>query len=151
MSELDTHLNEQGERDWLFPYSPSRKPELIPPIALAYIGDAVYEVAVRQYLLSKPNLRPHHLHQKATSFVSAKGQSRILSLIESMLDDKEQDVVRQGRNAKSSVPKNADVQQYRHATAFECLVGYLYLSKKEARLRELIDLGITQMQQENNN
>lgn len=151
MSEMDIHLNEQGERDWLFPYSPSRRPELIPPIALAYIGDAVYEVAVRQYLLSKPNLRPHHLHQKATSFVSAKGQSRILSLIESMLDDQEQDVVRQGRNAKSSVPKNADVQQYRHATAFECLVGYLYLSKREARLRELIDLGITQMQQENNN
>ncbi|MCM3130814.1 MULTISPECIES: ribonuclease III domain-containing protein [unclassified Paenibacillus] len=151
MSETDINLSEQGEQDWLFPYSPSRKPELIPPIALAYIGDAVYEVAVRQYLLSKPNLRPHHLHQKATSFVSAKGQSRILSLIESKLDDKEMDVVRQGRNAKSSVPKNADVQQYRHATAFECLVGYLYLSKREARLRELIDLGITQMQQENNN
>ncbi|MFD1137899.1 Mini-ribonuclease 3 [Paenibacillus urinalis] len=151
MSEMEIGRKEQGEQDWLFPYSPSRKPELIPPIALAYIGDAVYEVAVRQYLLSKPNLRPHHLHQKATSFVSAKGQSRILSLIESMLDDKEQDIVRQGRNAKSSVPKNADVQQYRHATAFECLVGYLYLSKREARLRELIDMGITQMQQENNN
>lgn len=151
MSEMEIDRKEQGEQDWLFPYSPSRKPELIPPIALAYIGDAVYEVAVRQYLLSKPNLRPHHLHQKATSFVSAKGQSRILSLIESMLDDKELDVVRQGRNAKSSVPKNADVQQYRHATAFECLVGYLYLSKREARLRELIDMGITQMQQENNN
>ncbi|MCM3786546.1 ribonuclease III [Neobacillus mesonae] len=151
MSEGQMMNRESGEQGWLFPYSPSRKPELIPPIALAYIGDGVYEVAVRQYLLSKLNLRPNHLHQKATGFVSAKAQSRILAIIEPRLNDMERDIVRQGRNAKSGVPKNADVQEYRHATAFECLVGYLYLSGEQARLCELIDLGIIGMEQEKNN
>lgn len=141
------NYGDQGEKGWLFPYSPSRKPELIPPIALAYIGDAIYEVAIRQYLLSKPNLRPNHLHQNATGFVSAKGQSRILSYIENELLPDELDIVRQGRNAKSSVPKNANVLEYRHATAFECLIGYLYISDRQDRLRELIVLGIETMEQ----
>ena len=141
----------QGEKGWMFPFPPSRKPELIPPIALAYIGDAVYEVAVRQYLLSKANLRPNHLHQNATGFVSAKAQSRILSYIEEKLLPAEVDIVRQGRNAKSNVPKNADVLEYRHATAFECLIGYLYTSGHQDRLRELIVLGIQSMEQAKEN
>ncbi|MBD7970939.1 ribonuclease III [Paenibacillus sp. Sa2BVA9] len=145
--QLQNYDGGQGEKGWLFPYPPSRKPELIPPIALAYIGDAVYEVAVRQYLLSKSNLRPNHLHQNATSFVSAKAQSRILSYIEEELLPAEADIVRQGRNAKSNVPKNADVLEYRHATAFECLIGYLYTSGYQERLRELIVLGIQRMEQ----
>lgn len=130
------------EGGW-FPYPPSRPARLIPPIALAYIGDAVYEVAVRQYLLSKANMRPNHLHRSATKLVSAKAQSRILTSIEAELTEEEQDVVRQGRNAKSgSVPKNADVLEYRHATAFECLVGYLYSSSQHDRMIQLIGLGI---------
>ncbi|WP_211749505.1 ribonuclease III domain-containing protein [Paenibacillus sp. Marseille-Q4541] len=141
----------QGDKGWMFPFSPSRKPELIPPIALAYIGDAVYEVAVRQYLLSKPNLRPNHLHQNATGFVSAKAQSRILSYIEKELMPEELDIVRQGRNAKSNVPKNADVLEYRHATAFECLIGYLYTSGHQERLSKLIVLGIQSMEQAKEN
>lgn len=130
------------EGGW-FPYPPSRPARLIPPIALAYIGDAVYEVAVRQYLLSKANMRPNHLHRSATKLVSAKAQSRILTSIEAELTEEEQDVVRQGRNAKSgSVPKNADVLEYRHATAFECLIGYLYSSSQHDRMIQLIGLGI---------
>ncbi|SCZ12237.1 ribonuclease-3 family protein [Paenibacillus polysaccharolyticus] len=130
------------EGGW-FPYPPSRPARLIPPIALAYIGDAVYEVAVRQYLLSKANMRPNHLHRSATKLVSAKAQSRILTSIEAELKEEEQDVVRQGRNAKSgSVPKNADVLEYRHATAFECLIGYLYSSSQHDRMIQLIGLGI---------
>lgn len=130
------------EGGW-FPYPPSRPARLIPPIALAYIGDAVYEVAVRQYLLSKANMRPNHLHRSATKLVSAKAQSRILTSIEAELTEEEQDVVRQGRNAKSgSVPKNADVLEYRHATAFECLIGYLYSSSQHDRMVQLIGLGI---------
>ncbi|MDP9702599.1 ribonuclease-3 family protein [Paenibacillus intestini] len=130
------------EGGW-FPYPPSRPARLIPPIALAYIGDAVYEVAVRQYLLSKANMRPNHLHRSATKLVSAKAQSRILTSIEAELTEEEQDVVRQGRNAKSgSVPKNADVLEYRHATAFECLIGYLYSSSQNDRMIQLIGLGI---------
>lgn len=130
------------EGGW-FPYPPSRPARLIPPIALAYIGDAVYEVAVRQYLLSKANMRPNHLHRSATKLVSARAQSRILTSIEAELTEEEQDVVRQGRNAKSgSVPKNADVLEYRHATAFECLIGYLYSSSQHDRMVQLIGLGI---------
>ncbi|MEC0126899.1 Mini-ribonuclease 3 [Paenibacillus pabuli] len=126
-----------------FPYPPSRPARLIPPIALAYIGDAVYEVAVRQYLLSKANMRPNHLHRSATGLVSAKAQSRILTGIEADLTDEERDIVRQGRNAKSgSIPKNADVLEYRHATALECLIGYLYSSGLHSRMIELIAKGI---------
>lgn len=137
----NNHVNEL-EGGW-FPYPPSRPARLIPPIALAYIGDAVYEVAVRQYLLSKANMRPNHLHRSATKLVSAKAQSRILTSIEAELTEEEQDVVRQGRNAKSgSVPKNADVLEYRHATAFECLIGYLYSSSQHDRMIQLIGLGI---------
>jgi ribonuclease-3 family protein len=88
-------------------------------------------------------MRPNHLHRSATKLVSAKAQSRILTSIEAELTEEEQDVVRQGRNAKSgSVPKNADVLEYRHATAFECLIGYLYSSSQHDRMIQLIGLGI---------
>ncbi|WHX48629.1 Mini-ribonuclease 3 [Paenibacillus woosongensis] len=122
-----------------FPEPPSKPARLLPPLALAYIGDAVYEVAVRQHVIARPNLRPHHLHRESTKFVSAKAQARLLALIEPQLTEQEQDVVRQGRNAKSgTVPKNADVLDYRHATAFESLVGYLYYTGAHDRLRGLI-------------
>lgn len=134
--------NKELEGGW-FPFPPSRPVRLIPPIVLAYIGDSIYEIAVRQYLISLPNLRPHHLHRTATSFVSAKAQSRILAFLDPILTEEERDVVRQGRNAKSgSMPKNADVLEYRHATAFECLVGYLYYAGHHERLQELIKQAI---------
>ncbi|GIO34973.1 MULTISPECIES: Mini-ribonuclease 3 [Paenibacillus] len=132
-----------------FEYPPSRQPRLIPPIVLAYIGDAVYEVAVRQYLISKPNLKPNQLHHQATGIVSAKAQSRILAALETVLTDEEKDVVRQGRNAKSgTIPKNANVLEYRHATAFESLIGYLYYTQRHDRMRELIGMGIDYMEQQ---
>lgn len=132
-----------GEKGLWFPFPPSKKPNLIPPIVLAYIGDALYEVAVRQYLISKANLRPHNLHRSATQMVSAKAQSRIITHLDAVLTEDEKDVVRQGRNAKSgSVPKNADVLEYRHATAFEALIGYLYYTKQSERMDELIEMSI---------
>ncbi|SEU30569.1 Mini-ribonuclease 3 [Paenibacillus sp. NFR01] len=129
-----------------FPYPPSKEARLLPPIVLAYIGDAIYEVAVRQYLISLPNLRPNHLHRTATGLVSAKAQSTILAFLEPSLTEEEKDTVRKGRNAKSgSVPKNADVLEYRHATAFECLIGYLYYTGQQERIRELAHSGIEYM------
>ncbi|ASA24396.1 Mini-ribonuclease 3 [Paenibacillus donghaensis] len=129
-----------------FPYEPSKAPRLLSPIVLAYIGDAIYEVAVRQYLISLPNLRPNHLHRTATGLVSAKAQSTILAFLEPSLTDAEKDIARQGRNAKSgSVPKNADVLEYRHATAFECLIGHLYYTGQQERIRELIENSIQYM------
>jgi ribonuclease-3 family protein len=126
-----------------FPYEPSKPARLLSPIVLAYVGDAIYEVAVRQYLVSLPNLRPNHLHRSATGLVSAKAQSAILNFLEPSLTEEEKDVARQGRNAKSgSVPKNADVLEYRHATAFECLIGYLYYTEQQERIQEIVHNGI---------
>lgn len=130
-----------------FPYEPSKPVKLISPVVLAYIGDAIYEVAVRQYVISRPNLRPNHLHRAATGLVSAKAQSKLLGLLEPELTDEEKNIIRQGRNAKSgTIPKNADVLEYRHATAFECLIGYLYYTGQQARMQELIHSGIQQME-----
>ncbi|WP_138496060.1 Mini-ribonuclease 3 [Paenibacillus pinistramenti] len=132
-----------------FPYQASKPVRLLPPLVLAYIGDAVFEVAVRQYLISRPKLKPHHLHVQATRFVSAKSQAKLLALIGPQLTEEEQDVVRQGRNAKSgSVPKNADVIDYRHATAFEALVGFLYYSGRHERLQLLLDQGMKLLETE---
>lgn len=127
----------------LFDYPPSKPPGLLPPLVLAYIGDAIFEVAIRQYLIGHTNLRPHHLHREATKLVSAGAQARLLFRIENELTEEEADIVRRGRNAKSgSVPKNADVLEYRHATALECLAGYLYYGGRVGRLEELIRLGL---------
>lgn len=129
-----------------FPYEPSTPAHLLSPIVLAYAGDAIYEVAVRQYLISLPNLRPNHLHKTATGLVSAKAQSTILAYLEPVLTEEEKDVVRRGRNAKSgTVPKNADVLEYRHATAFECLTGYLYYTGQQERIQELVHSSIEYM------
>jgi ribonuclease-3 family protein len=129
-----------------FPYEPSKPARLLSPIVLAYAGDAIYEVAVRQYLISQPNLRPNHLHRTATGLVSAKAQSTILAYLEPQLTDEEKDVARQGRNAKSgTIPKNADVLEYRHATAFECLIGHLYYTGQQARIQEIVHSSIEYM------
>lgn len=147
------HLAEAGgsaspERLW-FPEQPAKPVRLLPPLALAYIGDAVFEVAVRQHVMAKPNLRPHHLHGQSTKYVSAKAQARLLALLEPQLTDDEKDIVRQGRNAKSgTVPKNANVIDYRQATALESLVGYLYYTGAHDRLRGLIADGFGLLEEE---
>jgi len=110
-------------------------------LALAYMGDAVYENYVRHHLLQNGKVRPNQLHREATKYVSAKAQSQVIHrmLSDQLLSEEEIAVVMRGRNAKSgSVPKNTDVQTYRYSTAFEALLGYLYLLKQEARLKELI-------------
>lgn len=115
-------------------------------LALAYMGDAVFEIYVRHHLLQAGRVKPNQLHREATKFVSAKAQASILfHLIDlDILTEYEMAVVKRGRNAKSgSVPKNTDVQTYRYGTAFEALIGYLYLSKNEARLEEMIKLSLT--------
>lgn len=119
---------------------PSKPAKQMHPLALAYLGDAVFELYVRQYLLSLPNHRPHVLHKQATGFVSAKAQARLLAEWIPLLSEDELEIVRRGRNAKSaSMPKNADILEYRHSTAFECLIGYLFSERKFERLKELLD------------
>lgn len=110
-------------------------------LALAYMGDAVYEIYVRRHLLQSGKVRPNQLHKEATGYVSAKAQANVIHafLDEGRLSEEEEAVVRRGRNAKSgTIPKNTDVQTYRYSTAFESLIGYLYLAGREERLDEII-------------
>lgn len=111
-------------------------------LALAYMGDAVFEKYVRLHLLQSGRVRPNKLHKEATRYVSAKAQANIIhAFIENqLLSEEEIAVLKRGRNAKSgSVPKNTDVQTYRYSTAFEALIGYLFLGGNEKRLDELIE------------
>ena len=111
-------------------------------LALAYMGDAIYETYVRRHLLYSGKVRPNQLHRTGTNYVSAKAQCRILfqMMDDKLLDEEELAVVMRGRNAKSgTVPKNTDVQTYHYSTAFEALMGYLYLTGKIERLEELIN------------
>ncbi len=111
------------------------------PIVLAYIGDAVFEVYVRQRLIAGAARKPHDLHRAATRCVSASSQARLLQQWTPLLTEEEEDVVRRGRNAKSGQPpRNADPGDYRHATALECLVGYLYYRGRRERLEQLMEM-----------
>ena len=128
--------------------------KMLNSLALAYMGDAVYETYIRHHLIQKGAVKPHLLHKEATQFVSAKAQNRIIhSFLDSgCLSEEESAVVRRGRNAKSgSVPKNTDVQIYRYSTAFEALVGYLYLSGRIERMEELIKKSIEFIEAEKGN
>ncbi|PFN77937.1 ribonuclease III [Bacillus sp. AFS076308] len=111
-------------------------------LALAYMGDAVFESYVRRHLLYSGKVRPNQLHRLATRYVSAKAQCQILfqMMDEKLLNEEETAVVMRGRNAKSgTVPKNTDVQTYRYSTAFEALMGYLFLEGRLERLEELVE------------
>lgn len=110
---------------------------MLSPLQLAYIGDAVYELLVRTYLLKK-GLSVKELHKATINFVKAKSQANIVHNLEEELTEHEKTVVKKGRNAKSNtVPKNADLIDYKYATGFEALIGELYLSGKDERLSEL--------------
>jgi len=111
--------------------------------ALAFLGDAVYEVAVRRHLLDTGQANADQLHRMAVGFVRAEGQAAALKLLMGELTADEQALVRRARNKKiTSKPKNADPVTYKLATAFESLVGWLYVSGEEARLRRLVTRAI---------
>ncbi|MGM8365542.1 Mini-ribonuclease 3 [Virgibacillus sp. W0181] len=116
-------------------------PKQMKSLTLAYIGDAVYELHVRQFLIHSGEIKPNDLHQKAITFVSAEAQAKVVRhwLEEHWLTDEEKNIVRRGRNAKSaSAPKNTSIQTYRLSTGFEALIGYHYVAKNEQRLNELL-------------
>lgn len=122
-------------------YDQNINEKLLNSLALAYLGDAVFETYVRFHLLQNGQVRPNLLHREATKYVSAKSQSRALHqlLEQGYFDDEEIAIIKRGRNAKSgSVPKNTDVQTYRYSTAFEALIGSLYLAGKRERLEDII-------------
>jgi ribonuclease-3 family protein len=112
-----------------------KDPKLLNPLTLAYLGDAVLEVYVRYHLIDKIGGKPNQLHRTATKYVSAKAQAQTLKIIDGHLTEEEKWMVKRGRNTRSgSVPKNADVMEYRLSSGFECLIGYLYLTGQQERL-----------------
>ncbi|MDR3562996.1 MAG: ribonuclease III domain-containing protein [Negativicutes bacterium] len=109
------------------------------PLVLAYIGDAYFNLFVRTKLLNYEQGKVRVLHNHGARIVSATLQALALKQMEQDLSEAELDIVRRGRNAKSSVPKSASVGDYRYSTGFEALLGYLYLSKEETRLVALAE------------
>lgn len=113
------------------------------PLTLAYIGDGVYELIIRTILVKKGNCPVNRLHKKASSLVKAAAQSNIMEVIEEKLTPEELGVYRRGRNAHSpTMAKNATMADYRRATGFEALMGYLYLKEDYSRMVTLIRMGI---------
>ncbi len=117
------------------------KPNLYSGLVLAYIGDAVYEVYVRSRIISEhSDMPPHKLHKEAINYVKAHAQSNAMTVIEPILTEEETAAYKRGRNAKSAtVPKNADVSDYRRSTGLEALFGYLYMKGDSKRLEELME------------
>ena len=113
------------------------------PLTLAYIGDGVYELIIRTVLVKKGNCPVNRLHKKASSLVKAGAQSAIMEVIEEELTPEELSVYRRGRNAHSpTMAKHATMADYRRATGFEALMGYLYLKEDYTRMIELVRRGI---------
>ena len=113
------------------------------PLGLAYIGDAVYEIAVRTLVISEGNMSVNKYHKKSSSLVKASAQAGVYDNIKEKLTDEEAAVYKRGRNAKSATAaKNASIVEYRMATGVEALIGYLYLSGRTARALELIKIGL---------
>lgn len=111
------------------------------PLVLAFIGDAIFEVFIRTYLVGKNrDMSVHKLHVKAVSFVKAHAQSEFMKFIQDSLTEEEHTIFKRGRNTKSgTVPKNADLQEYRSATGFEALIGYLYVTEQTERLNCILN------------
>ena len=110
-------------------------------IALAYLGDSVFELYIREHFIKKGISKVETLQKEATKYVSAKGQAKILTYLidNNILTNNELDIVKRGRNNKrSNHPKNTDIITYKLSTGFESLIGYLYLTKKE-RLYEILN------------
>lgn len=113
------------------------------PLTLAYIGDGVYELVIRTILVKKGNCPVNRLHKKASSLVKAGAQSAIMEVIEEKLTPEELSVYRRGRNAHSpTMAKHATMADYRRATGFEALMGYLYLKEDYTRMLILVRMGI---------
>lgn len=111
----------------------------VSPLYLAYIGDAVYELYIRTMIAKDANIPVSKLHKTATSYVKAKAQSDTVHALMEFLTEEEIKIFKRGRNAKSATSaKNADIVDYRHATGFEALLGYLYFKKDFIRLEEIL-------------
>lgn len=119
------------------------KLRMMNPLALAYIGDGIHEIMVRTYVISKYNGTINHLNQRVVKMIKATAQAKVVREIQNSLTEEEITVVKRGRNQKSAtVPKNTSVGEYRQATGFEALLGWLFLTGNEERLVEIVTKAI---------
>ena len=116
------------------------------PLALAYLGDAVYELAIRTFVMNHDNTQVNKMHKKTAGLVKAEAQANFYKVLEEELTEEEKAVYRRGRNAKSvTMAKHATMKDYRMATGFEALMGYLYLTEQMERMAELLGHGLKKL------
>lgn len=116
------------------------------PLTWAYVGDCVYELYIRTHLINTTRFKPHKLHVEAIKYVKAQAQAKVVMDMLNELSEEEQYIVKRTRNTENHhLPKNANPQDYMYATAFEGLIGYLYLSKQEKRLKEILDISLKRL------
>lgn len=130
----------------------SENPKLLSPLTLAFIGDGVYELMVREILVLNANTSVSNLHKKAVTMVRASAQSELYSVLEPILTEDELSVMKRGRNAHSTkAPQKSNPTEYRRATGVEALFGYLYLSGEYERLNEIFDIAVKEVFNSENN
>lgn len=118
------------------------------PLALAYIGDCVFDLVIKSLVINKGNKQVQKLHKETSQIVQAASQSKMMRVIQEQLTEEEHAVYKRGRNSKTVTPaKNQSVTDYRRATGFESLIGYLYLKKEWKRMLELIKMGLEELEE----
>ena len=123
-------------------------PDTAPPLVLAYIGDCVFDLIIKLMVAGKGNRQVHKLHEETSHYVQASAQSYMMRSMQEYLNEQEHAVYRRGRNARSVSPaKNQSITDYRRATGFEALIGYLYLKREYGRLTELVAIGLESMKE----
>lgn len=124
----------------IIPEKEPKEVDLMNPLVWAYIGDNIYELFIRMRLVNTTKQKVHELHVNAIKHVKAAAQAQTLKRIEEILTEEEKEIVRRTRNTQNHhVPKNADPADYMYATAFEGLIGYLYLTKQYERLKFILE------------
>lgn len=119
------------------------------PLVLAYIGDGIYDLIIRTIVVYQGNTQANKLHRRTSELVKAATQATMIDLIFEDMTTEEQDMFRRGRNAKSpTMAKNATMKDYRKATGFEALMGYLYLKGDYERMTDLIKLGLARLEEQ---
>ena len=136
MEESIKYLEEQFEL-------PEQDIRSYSPLTLAYIGDAIYDLYIRTIIVKMGNTQPSKLHKRASALVKAETQADMVTVLEPHFTPEEEAVFKRGRNAKSYTPaKNATTGEYRRATGFEAVLGYLYLTKQYNRIIDLVKIGL---------
>lgn len=130
---------------------PDMEAEVYSPLVLAYIGDCVFDLIIKSMVISKGNKQVQKLHEETSKYVQASAQSAMMRAMQPHLTEEEHAVYRRGRNTRSVSPaKNQSITDYRRATGFEALIGYLYLKREYDRLMELVKIGLGSLEDHEN-